>query len=175
MNCLFLRLDPNEKLNLNEQASILLNSTLTSPKTIIKLSTKFYVDNKFNEPSIIIIKNTTHVDFNDENLDNVRFIEVNTFPAFPNHLTAKFFVDKAISYSVDESSLLRLDPNEKLRLDEQDSILLNSTLTSPTTTIMKYLSNHMLIGYTKVVKIDKIYDQCLKIKILKLIIIDELI
>ena len=39
-----LRLDPDEKLNPDEQASIILNSTLTSPKTIIELPTKSYVD-----------------------------------------------------------------------------------------------------------------------------------
>ena len=54
-----LRLDPDEKLT---QDSIILNSTLTSPKTIIELPTKNYVDNKFKDPSII--KNTDHVDFN---------------------------------------------------------------------------------------------------------------
>ena len=48
-----LRLDPDEKLT---QASIVLNSTLTSPKTIIELLTKNYVDKKYNDPSII--KNT---------------------------------------------------------------------------------------------------------------------
>ena len=54
------RLDPDEKL---KQDSIILNSTLTSTKTIIELPTKYCVDNKFNDPSII--KNTDHVDFND--------------------------------------------------------------------------------------------------------------
>ena len=39
-----LRLDPVEKLKLDEQASIVLNSTLTLPKTIIELPTKSYVD-----------------------------------------------------------------------------------------------------------------------------------
>ena len=39
-----LRLDPDEKLNLDEQDSILLISTLTSTKTIIELPTKSYVD-----------------------------------------------------------------------------------------------------------------------------------
>ena len=128
-----MRLDPDEKLNLDEQDSILLNSTLTSPKTIIGLPTKSYVDKKFDDPSII--KKTTHVDFNDKNLYNVRLIKVNSCPAIPEHLTAKIYVDNAISYSVDESSMLRLDPDEKLKLDEQDSIFLNSTLTSPKTII----------------------------------------
>ena len=77
---------------------------------------------KFNDPSII--KNTTHDDFNDKYLDNVRIIKVNSFPAILEHLAAKIYVDQAISYSVDESSLLRLDPDEKLNQDEQDSIVL---------------------------------------------------
>ena len=56
-------------------------------------------------------------------------------PAVGEHLTAKYYVDNAISNSVDESSLLRLDANEKLELDKQDSIILNSTLTDPMTII----------------------------------------
>ena len=35
-----LRLDPDEKLKVNEPNSIVLNCTLTSPKTIIKIPTK---------------------------------------------------------------------------------------------------------------------------------------
>ena len=54
-------------------------------------------------------------------------------PAVREHLTPRLYVDEAISYWVDESSLLRLDPDEKLNLDEQGSIFLNSTLTSPKT------------------------------------------
>ena len=97
-----LRLDPDENLNLDEQDSILLNSTLSSletgielSKTKIELPTKTYFDKKFDDPSII--KNTTHVDFIDKNLDNVRFIKVSSFPAIPEHLTAKIYVDNAIS------------------------------------------------------------------------------
>ena len=56
-------------------------------------------------------------------------------PAVGEHLTAKDYVDHAISYSVDESSLLELHPNEKLKLSGQGSIVLNSTLTSPKTII----------------------------------------
>ena len=48
-----------------------------------------------------------------------------------NNLHRSFFVDEAISHSVDESSLLRLDPDEKLKLDDRISIFLISTLTSP--------------------------------------------
>ena len=39
-----LRIDPDEKIKLDEQDSIFHNSTLTSPKTIIELPTKSHVD-----------------------------------------------------------------------------------------------------------------------------------
>ena len=128
-----LRLDPDEKLKLDEQDSIVLNSTLTLPKTIIELPTKSYVDRKLNDPSII--RNNTHVDFNDKNLDNVKFVIVNSMPAVLEHLTPKHYVDQAIFYHMNEPSLLRLGPDEKLKLDEQVSIFLISTLTSPKTII----------------------------------------
>ena len=79
---------------------------------------KNYVNKKFNDLSLI--ENTAPVDFDDENLDNVRFIKVNSIPTLEEHLTPKLCVDQAISNGVDEPSLLRLDPVEKLRLDEQD-------------------------------------------------------
>ena len=126
-----LRLNPNEKLKLDERRSILSNSTLTSLKTIKEIPSKNSVDYKLDDPSII--KNTAHVDFRDKNLDNVRFIKVNSMPPVGEHLTAKYYVDDAIYYSVDELSLLRLDPSEKLKLDEQDSAILDSTLISPKT------------------------------------------
>ena len=83
----------DEKLNLVEQHSIFLISTLTLPKTMIELPTKSCVDNKFNDPSII--KNTAYVNFTDKNLDNVRFVKINSLPAVREHLTPKFFVEQA--------------------------------------------------------------------------------
>ena len=82
------------KKKLDEQNSIFFNSTLTIPKTIIEVPNISFVDKKFNDPSIT--KNTAHVDFNDKNLDNVRFIKVNSMPSLGEHLTAKYFVDNAI-------------------------------------------------------------------------------
>ena len=87
-----LTLDPDEKF---KQDSIILNSTLTSPKTIIELPTKNYVDNKFIDPKIV--KNTDHADFNDKNLDNVSSIKVNTYPFLEENLTPKAYVDNTIS------------------------------------------------------------------------------
>ena len=56
-NSSFLRLDRDEKLKLDKQDSIVLNSFLTLPKTKIELPTKSYVDkkvdNKFSDPSIV--------------------------------------------------------------------------------------------------------------------------
>ena len=92
---------------------------------------KFYVDSALNDPSII--RNNIHVDFKNKNLDDVRFVKINSLPAVRQHLTPKFNVDETFSQSVNESSLLRLDPHKKLKLDVQDSIIPNSTLTPPKT------------------------------------------
>ena len=56
-------------------------------------------------------------------------------PTLEEQLTSKINVDQAISEGVDDSSMLRSDPIEKLKVDEQDTIVLNSTLTSPKTII----------------------------------------
>ena len=87
-----LRLDPDEKL---KQDSIIPIFTLTSPKTIIEIPTKNFVVHKFSDPSMI--KNTDHVDLNDKNLDNVRYVKVNNMTAVEEHLTPKIYVDNAIS------------------------------------------------------------------------------
>ena len=125
-----LRLDPDEKL---KQDTIVLNSTLTTPKTILELPTKNYVDKKFNDPSII--KNTDHVDFNNKILDNVFGIRVNSHPILDEQLTSKFYVDNFIFNYVDETSLLRLDPKGKIHHGKLDSIFVNSSITSPRTII----------------------------------------
>ena len=102
---------------------------LPDPISIREPASKLSVDNKFNDVSIL--KNTAHNDINDKNLDNDRFVQVNSMPAVGEYLTAIYFVDQASSNSVDEPTLLRLDLDEKIKLDEQNSIIFNSTLTSP--------------------------------------------
>ena len=49
------------------------------------------------------MKNTEHIDLNDRNITNARFIQVNQLPQIDSHLTAKFYVDNAI----DETPLIR--------------------------------------------------------------------
>ena len=125
-----LRLDLDEKLT---QDTIILNSTITSPKTILEIPTKNYVDSKFNDSSII--KNTDHVDFNDKILDNVNSIKVNSYPTLNEQLTPKFYVDNFVLDNVREESLLRVDPKSDIHFGKLDSIFVNTPITSPRTII----------------------------------------
>ena len=45
------------------------------PTSIREATSKNYVDNSFNDPSIN--KNSAHIDLNDRNITNARFIQVN--------------------------------------------------------------------------------------------------
>ena len=74
---------------------------LHDPISKREAASKNYVDNLFNDPSII--KNNAHIDLNDRNITNARFIQVNQLPQIDSHLIAKLYVDNAI----DESSLVR--------------------------------------------------------------------
>ena len=74
---------------------------LPDPISIREAASKNYVDNLFNDPSII--KNTAHIDLNDKNITNAKFIQVNQLPQIDSHLTAKLYVDN----SINEVSLVR--------------------------------------------------------------------
>ena len=78
---------------------------LPDPISIREPASKKYVDNLFNNPSIL--KNNAHIDLKDKNITNCRFLSVNQLPQIDSHLTAKLYVDNAISNSVNESSLVR--------------------------------------------------------------------
>ena len=107
--------------------------------SIREAASKNYVDNLFNDHSIIKINNPhPDIDLNNKNIINVGLIEINREPEYGDQVTSKFYVDNIIRHNVVESTLLRLDPDEKINLDEQDSIILNSTLTSPKTIISTY-------------------------------------
>ena len=101
---LALRLNPNILSKIYERDHIdyiLLDSTIRSPGTTLEKPTENYVDNLFSDPSII--KNTIHIDLNDRNITNARFIQVIQWPQIDSHLTPKLYVDNAI----DEQSLVR--------------------------------------------------------------------
>ena len=59
---------------------------LLQPTTIRKAASRLSVDFTFNNPSKI--KNIAHVDFIDKNLDNVRFIKLNSYPVIGEHAAA---------------------------------------------------------------------------------------
>ena len=102
-----LRLDPNEKLKLDEQDSIIPNSTLITPKTIIELPNKSYVDslheNRRNRRglSTVFIYQDNEVDNN--NLTNLDSITVNRNPSSDNEVS-----NEKNSYEpIGEGTLLR--------------------------------------------------------------------
>ena len=121
--------NPMKKL---KQGSIIFNSTLTSPKTILEIPTKNYVDEKFNDPSII--KNTDHVDFKDKDIDNVRWITVNEMLEWKNDLTPKLYVHKALSDILSYvNNLHEINKNERdlsLVFNDQDIEFDNNKLTN---------------------------------------------
>ena len=77
------------------------NKNMPCPQGNSDAVCKSYVDNLFNDPSIL--KNTAHIDLNDRNITNARSIQVNQWPQIDSHLTPPLFVENAI----DESSLVR--------------------------------------------------------------------
>ena len=88
---------------------------LPDPISIREACSKNYVDNLFSDPSIV--KNTEHIDLNDRNITNARFIQVNQWPQIDSHLTPKLYVDTEI----DQSSLVR---------NNQDNDFNNNNLTN---------------------------------------------
>ena len=93
----FLGLDPNEKLNLDEQDSIILNSALTSPKTIIEIPTKAYVDSLSekdrNRRDLSTVFNDQDNEFDSNKLTILDSITVNRYPTRDNELSNKNYVD----------------------------------------------------------------------------------
>ena len=114
-----LRLDPNETLDLENQDSITLNSSFTSPKTIIELPTKAYIDSlheenersrrdlgiDFYNESSDLVKNNQDNDFNDKKLTNINSITINNNPTDNNHVSNK----KSIDDELDKNTIVRFN------------------------------------------------------------------
>ena len=94
----YLEANLEEDIDLKYQYRI---KNLPDSISIREAASKNYVDTLFNDSSIL--KNNAHIDLNDRNITNARFIQVNQLPQIDSHLTAKLYVDTAI----DETSLVR--------------------------------------------------------------------
>ena len=84
----YIEANIEEDIDLKNQYRI---ENLPDPISIREAASKHYVDNLFNDPSII--KNTEHIDLNDRNINNARFLQVNQLPQIESHLTAELYVD----------------------------------------------------------------------------------
>ena len=69
-----------------------------------------------NDPSEI--RNNANVDFNDENLGNVQFVEVKSLPSVREQLQPKMYDDNAIG----EAKLVRTYRNSNFEKNEQSDI-----------------------------------------------------
>ena len=107
---------------------------LPDPISIREAASKNYVDNLFNDPSIN--KNSAHIDINDRNITNARFVQVNQPPQTDSHLTAKLYVDN----SIDEASLVRNNQDNDFgnyNLTNINSITLNTQAVNDNQVITK--------------------------------------
>ena len=102
-----LRLDRIEELNLHEQDSIVLECTLTSPKTVKELPTKSYNDSLLeinrNRRDLSSVFNDQDNEFDINKLSNLDFRTVNRDPSSDNELAN----EKNIDDELDKNSVLR--------------------------------------------------------------------
>ena len=89
---------------------------LPDPISIREAASKNYIDNLFNDPSIL--KNTPHIGLNDRNITNGRFIQFNQLPQIDSHLAAKLYVENA----TDESSLVRINQDNDFNIHNLTNI-----------------------------------------------------
>ena len=127
----YIEANIEEDIDLKNEYKI---KNLPDPTNLQDACSKNYVDNKFNDP--ILIKNTVHIDLNDRNITDARFIQVNQLPQIDSHLTAKLYVDNAI----DESSLVRNNKDNDFgncNLTNINSITLNTQAVNDNQVITK--------------------------------------
>ena len=72
---IYIEANIEEDIDLKYQFRI---KNLPDPISIREAVPKNYVDNLFNDPTII--KNNAHIDLNDRKITNARFIQVNQLP-----------------------------------------------------------------------------------------------
>ena len=118
---IYIEANIEEDIDLKDQFRI---KSLPDPISIREAASKNYVDNLFNDPSII--KNSEHIYLKDRNITNARFIQVNQLPQIDSHLTAKLYVG---IIAIDETSLVRNNQDNdfnNINLTNINSITLNT-------------------------------------------------
>ena len=127
----YIEANIEEDIDLKNQYRI---KNLPDPVSIREPASKHYVDTLFNDSSIV--KNNAHIDLNDRNITNARFIQVNQLPQIDSHLTAKIYVDNAIN----EASLVRNNQDNDFsgyNLTNINSITLNTQAVNDNEVITK--------------------------------------
>ena len=104
-----LRLDPDEKLKLDEKDSVVLISTLTSPMTIIEIPTKSYVDrlheNNGNRRDLLSVFKDQLNEFGNKKLTNLDSVPVSRNPDSDFELASKNYTHD----SKDGGNILRFN------------------------------------------------------------------
>ena len=130
-----LRLDTEEKLNLDEQDSIILNSHLTLRKTTTKIPNKNYVhclhESSRNRRDLSSVFNDQDTEFDSNKLTNLDSITVNRNPNLDNELANKKYID-------DE-----LDKNTVLRFNQTLEKYLKVSVRNDTYNLTKYDKIHI--------------------------------
>ena len=103
-----LRLDPNEKLKLDEQDSKIFNDTLTSPETIIEIPNKSNVDS-IHEHSrsareLLSVSDDQDNEFDKIKLTNLHSFTVNGDPNSENELTLEKCLKVYVGHNVNHLS-----------------------------------------------------------------------
>ena len=119
LRSIYIEANIEEDIDLRNQYRI---KQLHDPVSIGERASKNYVDNLFNDPSIL--KNNARIDLNGRNITNATFIQVNQLPQIDSHFTAKLYVDN----SMDEPGSVRKTQDNDLNnynLTNINSISLN--------------------------------------------------
>ena len=106
---------------------------------------------------ISITRNAAYVDFNEKNLDNVRFIKLNSYPAKSEHATSKNSVDQ----SKNEATLVGNKKKEFNTCFVCNTSLI--ALNSESIDVNHVATKSYVNFYLKTIEIEDISQQCLTI------------
>ena len=137
-----LRLDSGEKLKLDEQDSIVLNSTLKSPKTIVELPTKSYVDSLHQSSGKRRDLSSLYID-QDKEFDNIKLANSDSVSVKRDPNADKELAKKCIDDSLAAGTIVRSNQTQEncLKLSVGNDIYHPTTcdkIQITVTTIIKY-------------------------------------